>query len=376
MRKFLAGASLLAVALSPQALANDHHPYPWDESVYENERFGTTVEQIADDVYVMRRIPSWRTMVQANVTVIVNDHDVVVVDAGTAAYVDSVVAEIKKITDKPVSTVVTTHWHGDHNRGNHVYEKHWPGVQFIAHERTYVNMLHWDKDLEGRYDDPSRRENFLKSANKSLEEKRAAGVDQKILTSTQDRIDGVDEIYATLKRSQSGIPDITFEDKLVLKRGDRTIELLYLGKANTDGDIVVWLPNEKIVATGDIVVRPTPYGFYSYPTEWAQTLDNIKALGFETLVPGHGRVMHDSAYIDTLAAMFRDLMVQSKAAIKGGASNAEELEAAIDFSKHEQAIAGDDPLFQYLFDIWFKTPIAVSAFLEATGATVSQFGNN
>ncbi|NVJ97321.1 MAG: MBL fold metallo-hydrolase [Alphaproteobacteria bacterium] len=375
MKKFLLGASLMAATLCAagpaMAMTADQHPYPWDNSVYENARFGVTTEKLADDIYVMRRIPSWRTMVQANVTVIVNEHDVIVVDGGTPAYVDNVIKEIRKITDKPVSAVITTHWHGDHNRGNHLYREAWPGVQFISHEKTYVNMLHRDAEM-GPYDD-ERKARTIKSVSEQIEKEKAEGKHPSVVKTSEDLIAGIDEIYDTLRRQKSGIADITFKDRIALKRGKRTIELLFLGKANTDGDAIIWLPEEKIVITGDVVVRPTPYGFYSYPREWAGTLDNIKALGFKTLVPGHGRVMHDSRYVDTLAAMFRDITAQAKAAVEGGADSAEAVQAAIDFSKHEQAIAGDDPLFRDLFNVWFKTPISVSAYKDAKGLPIPQY---
>ncbi|MEX0298448.1 MAG: MBL fold metallo-hydrolase, partial [Kordiimonas sp.] len=279
---------------------------PDDPAAYSGSRFAVKTEQIANDVYVMRRVATWRSFVQGNVTVIVNADDVVVVDSGSTAYTENVVAEIKKITDKPITTVITTHWHGDHNRGNHVYRKHYPDLRIISHAKTHENMWHRDKSLgKPRADDALEKartraaENVAKAVTDNLPEERIA--------SARDYEAGIDELYADLDNAQSGIADVTFENKMVLHHGERTIELLHLGRANTDGDIVVWLPKEKIVATGDIVVRPTPYGFFSYPADWADTIENIKALEFATLVPGHGPVLKDNVYLDKLAHLFRDL---------------------------------------------------------------------
>jgi hypothetical protein len=76
--------------------------------------------------------------------------------------------------------------------------------------------------------------------------------------------------------------------------------------------------------------------------------------------------------VDALTKLMDDLMVQARAAVASGADNEEALRAAVDFSAHDAAIAGDDPMRAFLFDIWFKKPIIESAFIEATGGTVKQ----
>jgi glyoxylase-like metal-dependent hydrolase (beta-lactamase superfamily II) len=168
------------------------------------------------------------------------------------------------------------------------------------------------------------------------------------------------------------LADETFSDRYVLHRGDRTIEFLFAGNANTDGDAIMWLPKEKIVASGDIVVGPTPYGFGSYPGEWGDTLRAIKALDYDILVPGHGDVQRDTSYLDVLTALMDDISKQGRAAVAGGADSEEALREAVDFSVHDKAIAGGDPLLQLLFRQWFSEPIIESVFIEATGGTVSQ----
>lgn len=345
---------------------------PSDPNVYAKSRFAVKTEQVAEGIYLMRRVATWRSFVQANVTVIVNDADVIVVDSGSTTYTENVVAEIKEITDKPISTVITTHWHGDHNRGNHVYRRHYPGVKIIAHSKTHENMWHRDKTLgKPRAADATtkEKERIAKSLVKGMND----GLQAERLANTRDYQAGIDELYADLDKAQTGIADITFEDRLVIHRGDRRIELLYLGRANTDGDIVVWLPKEKIVATGDIVVRPTPYGFFSYPANWADTIENIKELEFATLIPGHGPVIRDTVYLDKLINLFRDLTSQTEAAVAAGAMTVEDLKKTVDFSEHDVAIAGSDPLFQRLFEIWFKKPILDSALKQAKGEAVPQY---
>lgn len=345
---------------------------PTDPAAYSTSRFAVKTEQIADGIYLMRRVATWRTFVQGNVTVIVNDDDVIVVDSGSTQYTENVVAEIKRITDKPISIVITTHWHGDHNRGNHVYRRHYPDAKIISHAKTHENMWHRDKSLL-----KPRAADAVEKAKKSAATGVAKAIADKLpeerIASARDYEAGIEELYADLSNAKSGIADITFEDKMVLHRGERTIELLHLGKANTDGDIVVWLPKEKVVATGDIVVRPTPYGFFSYPADWADTIEKIKGLEYTTLVPGHGPIMHDTKYLDKLIHLFRDLTAQTEAAVAAGVTTVDELKEVVDFSVHDTAIAGESPLFQRLFENWFKSPILDSALKQATGEPVQQY---
>src|SRR6185369_8454218 len=99
------------------------------------------------------------------------------------------------------------------------------------------------------------------------------------------------------------IPTSTFENRMTLYLGSREIQFLHLGNAHTAGDIVMWLPREKIVATGDIVTGPVPLMPRPYTGSYVEVLSRIKTLGFRTLVPGHGLVENDSQYIDLLIDM-------------------------------------------------------------------------
>jgi glyoxylase-like metal-dependent hydrolase (beta-lactamase superfamily II) len=128
----------------------------------------------------------------------------------------------------------------------------------------------------------------------------------------------------------------------------------------------LWLPAEKILATGDIVVRPTPYGFFSYPKSWASVLRELKTLGATTIVPGHGEIMSDTAYLDLLAETMDLVAAQVDAAARAGKS-LEETRAAMDWSPVERRFTGEDELLPFLFNIWFKTPIVEAQYNLSTG---------
>jgi len=100
-----------------------------------------------------------------------------------------------------------------------------------------------------------------------------------------------------LKQVKFQSATLTFEHDFSVDIGDREVQVKFLGRGNTAGDAVVYLPKEKIAIVGDLVVSPIPYIYDGYPTEWVQTMQNLSRLDADTIVPGHGAIMHDKTYI-------------------------------------------------------------------------------
>jgi glyoxylase-like metal-dependent hydrolase (beta-lactamase superfamily II) len=92
-------------------------------------------------------------------------------------------------------------------------------------------------------------------------------------------------------------PTDTFEDELKLDLGNRIVELRYLGRGHTSGDLVVWLPEERICFAGDLVeARAAPYMGDAHIGDWrTSTLDRVAALGAQQMVGGRGPVVRGEA---------------------------------------------------------------------------------
>src|SRR5258708_5627950 len=91
-------------------------------------------------------------------------------------------------------------------------------------------------------------------------------------------------------------PAIAGNTTIIIDLGNREVQVKFLGRGNTGGDAVVYLPKEKVVITGDLVAAPTPNTLDGYPEEWIGTLRALQKLQPATIVPGHGAVMHDQVY--------------------------------------------------------------------------------
>ncbi len=98
------------------------------------------------------------------------------------------------------------------------------------------------------------------------------------------------------------LPNQTYTDKLTLRLGDREIQVLHHDRAVTPGDTFLYLPKEKIVITGDLLVNPVSFALSSYPTGWIKTLEYIDSLDASIIVPGHGEPLRDETLLKATIA--------------------------------------------------------------------------
>jgi glyoxylase-like metal-dependent hydrolase (beta-lactamase superfamily II) len=339
-----------------------------------DDLFEFQFEEIATDVWVGVRPDGPRFPVMGNTTFVISSEGVVVFDGGGApAMADQLIEKIRSLTDKPVTHVVTSHWHGDHNFGVYRFAEEFDNVQFIAHRFTAEVM----DSPRIAYIDFSPT--FYERNAEVLEATAETGKDAEGNEVTeQDRLSYVRMladrhlIEPEYQRLRVTPPNVIFDDSYTIQSGDRTIELLHLGHANTAGDIVMWLADEKIVATGDIVVLPTPYAFNVPPRPWAQTLRNIKDLDYDILVPGHGEIQRDTQYVDLIIEAANSIADQRDRMIAEGMS-AEDVETALDFSAFEERFTGGDDYLTLFYDQWYEGPFRSAAMKALTGEPMVNF---
>jgi glyoxylase-like metal-dependent hydrolase (beta-lactamase superfamily II) len=121
----------------------------------------------------------------------------------------------------------------------------------------------------------------------------------------------------SLPRARTATPEIGVQDALTIYDGTRIIQLRYLGRGHTDGDLAVYLPQEEVAIAGDIVAAPIPFvgATQSYVTEWSQTLSRLLAAHPKIIIPGHGPILHDDAYPRLLMRLFESITEQVRAGI-------------------------------------------------------------
>jgi cyclase len=298
------------------------------------------VSKVANGVYA----GIGRNGVFSNGAFVVDQNDVLVVDTHLRpSWARDLLAEIHKVTNNPVRYVVNTHWHPDHTQGNQVYLSAFgPTVEYLAQHNT--------------------REDLIKKGIPSVEEALTKDVPQEIQTIDKALADGKDpqgnaltperrtafekrlsddkSYLEELKQIQVTLPTMTFEKNLILHKPGRRISILYFGKGHTRGDVVAYLPKEKVVITGDLLTNGIPFMRDAYPVEWVATLQALRNLDWDVAIPGHGDVQHGKDQIDKLISYMQDMVAAVKDSVAKG-QTLEEAKKSIDLSKH----AGDFPNF-------------------------------
>jgi glyoxylase-like metal-dependent hydrolase (beta-lactamase superfamily II) len=263
-----------------------------------------TFERITEGVYYATATGSMVT--GSNNVAIIGNRDVLIVDTGTSpAAARAFVDDLKLVTTKPVRHVVNTHFHYDHTDGNQVYAGK---ADIIAHDFVKqaiqtMDVLHREPYQTSQLVNVPRRIDDLK---KQIAISKDAAAKQTLGQQLKAAQDG----WEQLKEIRPTPPNVTYSTKKVLDLGGREVQLLFLGRGHTNGDTVVFLPKEKIVATGDLMESQIPYMGDAQFAEWLTTLDALKRLDFDTDLPGHGMPFKGKELITAFQGYLRDLMKQ------------------------------------------------------------------
>jgi glyoxylase-like metal-dependent hydrolase (beta-lactamase superfamily II) len=355
MKFLITGMAVLLMGISLRANSDD-------------ELFSFEFQELSSGVWAGVRPDSPRFPVMGNTMFVISDEGVVVFDGGgMPAMAEQIIAKVRSLTDKPVTHVVISHWHGDHNFGVYRFAEEYPDVQFVAHE--FTNQVFNSTRIA--YID--RRRNFYENNSEEFQKIVDTGTDSEgNEISDGDRrdyariLEDAEVIKPEFNRARVTPANITFTDQYTIRSGDRTIELKFLGHANTAGDIVMWLPEERIVSTGDIVVLPSPDAFNVPPRPWAETLRALNKLDFKMLVPGHGEIQTDTAYVDLLIEAAESIADQRDALLADGKST-DEAEAALDFSAFEDRFIHGSEYLKLYYDDYFEKPFRAAAMKALTG---------
>ncbi len=334
-----------------------------------------TARELRAGVHLLATPPDYLGGVTGNIIIVEQSDGFVVIDSGqTAADGRRAAAYVRSLGDKPVKALVYTHWHGDHPQGGSEIKAAWPDARIISTTRTadslrtqtlrYVGL-----QPDARFDAIFRQQ--VEDLHRQIDEQLK---DPAHDSATRGRYERMRRESAARIADFTGtwlaMPTESFTERLLLADPVRPIELIHPGRANTDGDAVAWLPKERILVTGDTVVWPVPFGFFSFPGDWIDVLEKFKAMDYSILVPGHGEPQTDTAYLDRLIATISDIRGKVAPLARRGLKPAE-MRKRVDYSAQE-AIFGDTPRHKRQFEAFWLTPMTVNAWYEARGVPMVQ----
>ena len=224
-----------------------------------------------------------------NTGIVVGDDAVLVVDTqATPVMAADVIRRIREVTAKPIRYVVLSHYHAVRVLGASAYG----AQQVIASQDTYDLIVE-----RGEADKASEIGRFPR-------------------------------LFDAVESVPPGVtwPTLTFTGKMTLWLGKLEVQLLQLGRGHTKGDTVVWLPQEKILFSGDLVeFDATPYAGDAYFRDWPATLDAVAALQPTKLVPGRGAALKTSEQVRKGLAGTRAFVSELYASVEAGAKAGRDL---------------------------------------------------
>ncbi len=188
------------------------------------------------------------------------------------------------LTERPATYIINSHMHADHWYGNQVFA---PSTPILSTPVTFKGMAEFVEEALKDKEDPSEYEAWLQELQKELDAATDPLKRQSLETSI-GRVQGNMNALPTLELRR---PNLLFDEKLVLRGTERIAELVTWGGGHTDSDAMLFLPEEKIVFTGDICFfHCQPYMWSGHPGKWAAQLNRLAATDYETFIPGHGPV--------------------------------------------------------------------------------------
>jgi glyoxylase-like metal-dependent hydrolase (beta-lactamase superfamily II) len=224
-----------------------------------------------------------------NTGIVIGDDAVMVIDTqATPVMAQDVIRRIREVTDKPIKYVVLSHYHAVRVLGASAYAPE----HIIASDDTLALIKQ-----RGEQDKASEIGRFPR-------------------------------LFQAVESVPPGLtwPTLTFNGKMTMWLGRLEVQLLQLGRGHTAGDTVVWLPQERILFSGDLVeFDATPYAGDAYFNDWPQTLDRVAALGAKKLVPGRGPALEDEAQVAAGLQGTRGFISDLYGAVKAGAAAGRDL---------------------------------------------------
>jgi glyoxylase-like metal-dependent hydrolase (beta-lactamase superfamily II) len=317
--------------------------------------------QASEHVVVFEAAEGTTAVVNGNIVAVTGRDATLVVDTGQIPSIARrVIGELRAQGAAPVRYIVNTHWHGDHLMANFVFREAYPDVRILAHPHTIEQAKRYYSDYATRM--AERLPKAVAEMRQRLEASKS-GDERVYLTRT---LECVDRLMPEVRESRLEAPGEAVEHDRAIDLGGVHARVRHLGSGNTPGDLVVWVEEDRLVASGDMVVAPVPYAIGSPLEPWIRTLDALAALGAKVIVPGHGPVMRDHRYLDDVKALIAGSHAQVAAMRAAGVPEAEAA-ARLDTAKFRASYV-DTPMRRQAFEEFYVKPLVAKAYADAKAA--------
>jgi glyoxylase-like metal-dependent hydrolase (beta-lactamase superfamily II) len=351
---------LLPVVLTIVALTG-RSPTPTTEDKY------LETIRVSENVYVFKPKIDW---VHGNGVAIIGPDGVFFIDTYIQFnYAEEAIRRLKRITNLPVTYVLNTHSHDDHTTGNGVFRRIFPASRLIVQDAAVEGLEHRVKaKVEGEA-------KFIAANIAQTDSEVTAGK-----TNGGTPITGSMKAYWDLSLREAReyqrqyrpekyvSPDITFSDTLAMRWGRLTLKMIHMTEnGHSRSDVIVWIPEQRLIVAGDLVVAPTPY--YSLPGI-TNAVHALIALDPAIIIPGHGPIEHDLSYVRLLERAFSTYQRAADSAIAANVPVRQAMDS-ISFPDIDRAFTGDDEMKTFTYRSFFTRNVFARAYRDAAPPKVS-----
>lgn len=270
------------------------------------------VKKITNYIYIAH--PQKVNRVSNTSTVILSPGYLTVVESQTDEFMamELIKAIRSKISRLPIKYLINTHFHLDHILGTKAFIKENPGIVIITHELTAKIIEQKAKTDKDQFAAGLMQKSVI--VRRQAEQEKIKVKKSELLTAAND----IKKYSEDLSASTVVFPTLTFRDSLTIWDNRLHIELKFLGGGHTQGDIVLLIPEEKFLITGDLVHDFEPLFWDADIDNWLSVLNKIKSLDFVYFVGGHGDVHKGKEIIDFWKEYIEEVRTKTIKAIKEG----------------------------------------------------------
>ena len=311
-------------------------PYgSWAESTEE------PLTEVAPGVFVALQEHN-RRFHDANIVFLLDANGVLAVDApSNEEFLTQALDALAEKTKAPLRYLVNTHWHVDHTQGNGLYrDRFGDSFEIIGHSSLVTDVpsraqvdfeettTRWSNAIE------AAKERLAQGVTREGEPLDEAG-HEKLVTDIAETQEFVEK-RETLKIQA---PTLSYARELTLQHPLGPVQLIHF-RGHTGGDTVLFLPQQKILITGDLL-DAMPFGGHGYPSEWASSLERLAQLDFDTIIPGHGGVIRDKEHVTKVRDLLQAIVDHATSAQAAG-QTLEQAKETLDLSAMEAVFVDDD----------------------------------
>lgn len=309
--------------------------------------------KVTDSLFVFKPKIDWT---HGNGVAIIGSDGVFFVDTYTSPiYALEAINRLKAITKLPVKYVLNTHWHYDHVIGNYEFKKAFPDCKFIMHDSTNYFMKTQVKSVVD--DDLEQSKQGLATLEKERKDRKTGNgfpITDSMLPFWDWQINEGKELLNNYVPIKLVTADITFGDNLTFYWGSYTLELRHLKQyAHSEGDVIVWIPQKRIVITGDVVVGPTPYETQPNALGMIDAIQQIIDMNPSVVIPGHGAVQYDLSYVKLVKEAFTSYIREAENAVENNVALKDAV-AWIKLDDLDYKFTGGEDLKKWTFRSFFK----------------------